>query len=53
MNKHAIEKTELNKILSIAADYCTLEGGKARLLATQPVSQLTDVKNRILPAPVR
>ena len=44
MNKHAIEKTELNKILSIAADYCTLEGGKARLLATQPVSQLTDVK---------
>ena len=38
MNIRAIEKTELNKILSIAAEYATLEGGKAKLYSFVPAS---------------
>ncbi len=44
MNQHAIEKTELNKILSIAAEYAVLEGGKAKLQFFQPVSEPKEVK---------
>lgn len=47
MNQHAIEKTELNKILSIAAEYATLEGGKSRLKTTQPTSDVKEAKNRL------
>ena len=28
MNIHATQKTELNKILALAAEFATLEGGK-------------------------
>lgn len=38
MNQRAIEKTELNKILSLAAEYAVLEGGKTRLKTLAPTS---------------
>lgn len=44
MNQRAIEKTELNKILSLVSDYATLDGSKVRLLQTQPISVLNEVK---------
>ncbi len=44
MNQKAIEKTELNKILSLVADFATLDGSKLKLMQTQPVSALTEVK---------
>lgn len=44
MNRNAIEKTELNKILSLTAEYATLEGSKLRLKETQPSSQVSEVK---------
>ena len=44
MNQNAIEKTELNKILSLAAEYAVLEGGKEKLQAFQPVSDVKEVK---------
>ena len=44
MNVHAIEKTELNKILSIVSGYCTLESSAIRLTETQPNSTLADVR---------
>ena len=47
MNQRAIEKTELNKILAIAAEYATLEGGKARLLKTQPTPNAKEAKMRL------
>ncbi len=47
MNQHAIEKTELNKILAIASQYATLEGGKARLLGTHPTAEATEAKRRL------
>ena len=47
MNHSAIEKTELNKILSIASGYCTLESSARRLAETQPSSDLTSVKKSL------
>ncbi len=44
MNQRAIEKTELNKILSLVAEYATLEGGKELLLSTQPASKVEETK---------
>ncbi len=44
MNQHAIEKTELNKILAIAAEYAVLEGGKERLRVFHPVGDVKEVK---------
>ncbi len=44
MNQKAIEKTELNKILSLVSDYAVLQGSKERLKATQPCSDLKEVK---------
>ncbi len=47
MNKQAIEKTELNKILSLAADYAVLDGGKTLLREFQPLSDLSSVKKSL------
>lgn len=47
MNQRAIEKTELNKILSLAAEYAVTEGGKARLQQTVPSSDVTETRNRL------
>ena len=47
MNQRAIEKTELNKILSLAAEYAVLEGGKQRLKTLQPSSDLKEAKRRL------
>jgi hypothetical protein len=47
MNAKAIEKSELNKILSLTANYAVLEGSKMRLLETQPSSELNEVKKRL------
>ena len=47
MNERAIEKTELNKILSIAAEYAVLDGGKERLKATRPTAYLQEAKKRL------
>lgn len=44
MNEKAIEKTELNKILSIAAEYAVLDGSKEKMRALQPSSDLSEVK---------
>ena len=44
MNQRAIEKTELNKILSIAAEYAVLEGGKENLRAFSPGSEPKEAK---------
>lgn len=47
MNERAIEKTELNKILSLASAYATLEGGRVRLIHTHPTSDLSEAKKRL------
>ncbi len=47
MNQRAIEKTELNKILAIAAGYATLSGGKNRLEQTQPTPSVSEAKKRL------
>ncbi|MBR2024059.1 MAG: endonuclease MutS2, partial [Clostridia bacterium] len=47
MNAHAIEKTELNKILSQVATYAVLEGSKSRLETATPSSVLAEVKERL------
>ena len=47
MNAHAIEKTELNKILSSVATFAVLDGAKKRLQATIPVSGVVEVKRRL------
>lgn len=44
MNQRAIEKTELNKILSVAAEYAVLDGGKEKLQAFAPISEPKEVK---------
>ena len=44
MNAKAIEKTELNKILALAAEYAVLDGGKTRLIHTQPTANLPEAK---------
>ena len=47
MNQRAIEKTELNKILFLAAEYAVTEGGKARLQETAPTPNVLDVRKRL------
>ncbi len=47
MNQRAIEKTELNKILSIAAEYAILDGGKQKLQFFLPITDEKEVR-RIL-----
>lgn len=47
MNQRAIEKTELNKILVIAAEYAVTDGGKERLRNLPPVSDLKEVQKRL------
>ncbi|MBQ8375155.1 MAG: endonuclease MutS2 [Clostridia bacterium] len=47
MNARAMEKTELNKILSLAASYAVLEGGKARLRGLHPSASLVEVKRAL------
>ena len=47
MNQRAIEKTELNKILSLAADYAVLEGGKERLKNLAPSANPKEVARRL------
>ncbi len=47
MNAHAIEKTELNKILSLTAQFATLEGGKQKLMDTLPTADLKEAKKRL------
>ena len=44
MNERAIEKTELNKILALASEYATLEGGKEALRTFAPISDVKEVK---------
>ncbi|MBQ7323397.1 MAG: endonuclease MutS2 [Clostridia bacterium] len=44
MNQRAIEKTELNKILSIAGGFATLEGGREKLTSFSPISEVKEVK---------
>ncbi len=47
MNKRAIEKTELNKILSLVADFAVLEGTKTRLLETEPTASVEETERRL------
>ncbi len=47
MNAHAIEKTELNKILALASAYTSLEGGKSLLCNTRPTPDLKEAKLRL------
>ena len=47
MNERAIEKTELNKILSLAADYAVLDGGKERLKTLAPSADPKEVVRRL------
>ena len=47
MNEHAIEKTELNKILALASAFATLDGGKALLCNTRPATDIKEAKLRL------
>lgn len=47
MNQRAIEKTELNKILSIASEYAVTEGGKQRLKELEPSAQVSETRQRL------
>lgn len=47
MNQRTIEKTELNKILALAAEYAVTDGGKQSLRTLQPVSDVQEVKKRL------
>ena len=47
MNQHAIEKTELNKILALASEYAVLDGGKSLLQNTQPTDSVAEAKRRL------
>ena len=47
MNRTAIEKTELNKILCIASGYCVLDNSKERLAEMIPSSSLLEVKKSL------
>ena len=47
MNFRAIEKTELNKILAIAAEYAVLDVGKVALATLQPTSDIVEVKKSL------
>jgi len=47
MNRKAIEKTELNKILLLVSEYAVLDGGKEKIKNTEPVSELIAVKKSL------
>ncbi len=47
MNQRAMEKTELNKILALVADYAVLEGAKEQLIATQPTPDVKETNRRL------
>ncbi len=47
MNERAIEKTELNKILSLVSGYAVLDGSKERLLRTRPSPEVAETKRRL------
>ena len=47
MNQRAIERTELNKILALVAEYAVTDGGKAKLLTLHPESYVADAKLRL------
>ena len=47
MDQRAIEKTELNKILALVAEYATLEGGKMLLTDTQPSTVVSETRKRL------
>ncbi len=47
MNQKAIEKTELNKILFLVAQYAVLEGSKIRLQNATPTDDLLETRRRL------
>lgn len=47
MNQRAIEKTELNKILSLVAEYAVTDGGKAKLVRLHPASDVKETNARL------
>ena len=47
MDLNSIEKLELNKILSAAAEYASTEGGKAVVRSRLPSSDLQEVRRRL------
>lgn len=47
MNETAIQKTELNKILALAASYAVLDESKIRLMQTRPAQTLGEAKMRL------
>ena len=47
MNTRAIEKTELNKILSSVAEYAVLDASKASLAVFTPFEELAEVKTSL------
>lgn len=47
MNETAIQKTELNKILALAASYAVLDESKTRLMQTRPALALAQAKLRL------
>ena len=48
MNFKAIEKTELNKILSLVSEYAVLDGSKEKIQALIPNSSLAQAKRALL-----
>lgn len=47
MNNNALERLELNKILSSVADFAVLDGGKAAVLAYTPSDDLSEVRQKL------
>ena len=47
MDKHSLEKLELNKILSAVSEYAATEGGKAAILSCLPSTDLGEVRRRL------
>lgn len=47
MNRKAIEKTELNKILSLVAEYAVLDGSRERLKSLSPETDLSAAKKNL------
>ena len=47
MNQRAIEKTELNKILALVSDYAVTDGGKSKIFALCPSSDVKETNARL------
>lgn len=47
MNQKTIEKTELNKILSLVSDFAVLDGGKRSVLGRLPSPEIGEVRKRL------